>query len=52
MSKQERLKFLLTYHHNLCLQMGAARTQEEYENINNHLGMLEEEIDSLLWLQD
>jgi hypothetical protein len=49
MSKQERLLYLLSYHHNLCLQLSAARTPEEYENINTHLGSLEVEIESILF---
>jgi hypothetical protein len=49
MSKQERLQYLLSYHHNLCLQMGAARTPEEYKNINHQLGNLEVEIEAILF---
>ncbi|MFD2446405.1 hypothetical protein ACFSO7_20800 [Bacillus sp. CGMCC 1.16607] len=48
MTNQDRLAYLLSYHHNLSLQLGAARTLEEYENINAHLGNLELEIEALL----
>jgi hypothetical protein len=49
MNVQDRLQYLLSYHHNLCLQLSAARTPEEYENINVHLGSLEVEIEAILF---
>lgn len=49
MPEKDRLAYLLSYHHNLSLQLGAARTPEEYENINHQLGNLELEIESILF---
>lgn len=48
MSKQERLGFLLSYHHNLSLQLSAAESTER-ESLNAALGNLELKIEELLF---
>lgn len=48
MSKNERLGYLLSYHHNLSLQLTAAESAER-ESINAALGNLEIKIESILF---
>lgn len=48
MNQNERLSHLLSYHHNLSIQLTAAQDGER-NNLNYALGNLEQEIDHLLF---
>ncbi|MFT4415304.1 hypothetical protein ACLM5H_15695 [Fredinandcohnia humi] len=49
MSEKERLGYLLSYHHNLTLQLQTELTSDGRTRLSGSLVMLEEEIDSLLF---
>jgi hypothetical protein len=51
MADKERLAFLLSYHHNLTLQLNAAPPSERW-SFNSSLGKIEEQIESILFSEN
>ncbi|MED1907851.1 MAG: hypothetical protein ACQEW2_02280 [Bacillota bacterium] len=49
LSQKERLAFLLSYHHNLTLQLKAEITTSSRVKLESSLGALEEEIEAILF---
>lgn len=49
LSQKERLAFLLSYHHNLTLQLKAEITTNSRVKLESSLGALEEEIEAILF---
>lgn len=49
LSQKERLAFLLSYHHNLTLQLKAEISTSSRVKLESSLGALEEEIEAILF---